>query len=162
MTILDHATRFFNSSRLLAAGLTLFALTMVTIAPAVAAEIPDDDAQDVLIRSTLVTFNDANMTNNYSVLYAKAAKELQAQATPEKMAAAFEVIRKNQGFFEDVVTADYDSYEKAVIDKDGALVLAGVFKIDDNMTVKYNLHFLQNNNVWKVAAINVNVDRKKQ
>jgi len=153
---------FMRSGRLFAASVALIVLALVSVAPAFAAEIPSDDDQDVLIRSTLVTFNDANMTNNYSVLWAKSAKELQAAASPEKMAAAFEVFRKNQGFFEDVVTADYDSYENAKIDKDGGLVLAGVFKIDDNMKVKYNLRFLQNDKVWKVVSINVNIDRNKK
>jgi hypothetical protein len=156
----DRSTRFFNS-RLCAAAVALLALTIVTFAPAFAAEIPNDDDQDVLIRTTLMTFNDANMTDNYSVFLAKASKELQSQANAEKMASAFEGFRKNELFFEDVATADYDSYEKAKIDNDGALVLAGVFKTDD-MEVKYNLRFIQNNKIWKVLAINVNATRKKQ
>src|SRR5215475_8487766 len=112
------------------------ALAFICLSPAFAADIPDDDDQDILIRTTLMTFNDANMTNNYSVFFAKASKELQSQSTIEKMQAAFEAFRKNELYFEDVVTADYDSYEKAKIDTDGTLLLAGVFKTDD-MEVKY-------------------------
>jgi hypothetical protein len=136
-------------------------LTMVTFQPVRAADIPDDDDQDVMIRTTLVTFNDANMTNNYSVFLAKASKELQSQTTVDKLATAFEGIRKNELFFEDVITADYDSYEKAKIDSDGALVMAGVFKTDD-MEVKYNLRYIQNNKIWKLLGINVTATRKKQ
>jgi len=139
----------------------LFALAFMCLSPAVAADIPDDDDQDVLIRTTLMTFNDANMTNDYTVLLAKASKEFQSQFTVDKMASAFEAFRKNELYFEDVVTADYDSYEKAKIDNDGALVLAGVFKTDD-MEVKYRLRFIQNNKIWKVAGINVDATRKKQ
>ncbi len=160
--ILGYSTNIFRTTRLFTAAVALLSLALITTAPAFAVDIPDDDTQDVLIRSTLVTFNDANMTNNYTVLWAKSAKELQAAISPEKMAAAFEVFRKNQGFFEDVITADYDSYEKAVIDKEGALVLAGVFAVDDNMKVKYNLRFLQNDKVWKIASITVNIDRQKK
>ncbi|MGG6497666.1 UNVERIFIED_CONTAM: hypothetical protein NY603_32560, partial [Bacteroidetes bacterium 56_B9] len=47
----------------LALGLLL--VTAMSLSPAVAAEIPSDDEQDVLIRTTLMTFNDANMTGNY-------------------------------------------------------------------------------------------------
>ncbi len=139
----------------------LFALTFTYVAPAFAADIPNDDDQDVLIRTTLMTFNAANMTNNYSVFVAKASKQFQSQFTADKMASAFEAFRKNELYFEDVVTADYDSYEKAKIDNDGALVLAGVFKTDD-MEVKYRLRFIQNNKIWKVAGINVDATRKKQ
>jgi hypothetical protein len=153
-------TRLFNPGRLLAVAIALIALTMVTFQPVRAADIPDDD-QDAMIRTTLVTFNDANMTNNYSVFLAKASTELQSQTTVDKLATAFEGIRKNELFFEDVITADYDSYEKAKIDNDGALVMAGVFKTDD-MEVKYNLRYIQNNKIWKLLGINVTATRKKQ
>ncbi len=88
-----------------------FALVIALALPAFAADIPDDDAQDVLIRTTLLTFNDANMTNNYAVMYARSSSQFQAQFTPDKMAAAFEGFRKNRLFFEEVATADYDSSE---------------------------------------------------
>jgi len=139
---------------------SLLALAIISVSPAfAAAEIPSDDDQDIMIRSTLMTFNDANMTNNYAVLFAKASKQFQAQITQEKMQSAFEAFRKNELFFEDVVTADYASYEKATIDGEGALVLAGVFKTDD-MQVKYRLRYVQNNKVWKLLGINVDATRK--
>ncbi len=115
--------------------IALFALAFMFLSPVFAADIPGDDEQDVLVRTTLMTFNDANMTNNYSVFLAKSSKEFQSQFTTDKMASAFEGFRKNELYFEDVVTANYDSYEKAKIDNDGALVLAGVLKTD-NMEVR--------------------------
>ena len=117
--------------------------------------------QDVLIRTTLMTFNDANMTGDYAVLYGKASKEFQSQLSVEKLQAAFEPFRKNELFFEDVITAEYASFEKAALDNEGALVLAGVFKTDD-MEVKYRLRFVQNNRIWKLLGLNVDATRKKQ
>jgi hypothetical protein len=159
MTILD--TRFFICRRPLAAAVALLGVSMLTIAPAAAVEIPADHAQDALIRSTLARFNDANMTNDYSVFMANASQQLQTQVPLEKMAAAFEGFRKNHVFFDDVVAAKYASHEKAVIDKDGALVLVGVMNLD-KADLKYNLRFVQNDNVWKVLFINVDVSGKKQ
>jgi hypothetical protein len=75
-------TTFNLSQRLSAlAGflVALLALVAVSLAPACAAEIPSDDEQDVLIRTTLMTFNDANMTGNYAVLLAKGSKQFQSQ-----------------------------------------------------------------------------------
>lgn len=138
---------------------SLLALAIISVSPVFAADIPSDDDQDIMIRSTLMTFNDANMANNYAVLFAKASKQFQAQITQEKMQTAFEAFRKNELFFEDVVTADYASSEKATIDGEGALVLAGVFKTDD-MQVKYRLRYVQNNKVWKLLGINVDATRK--
>lgn len=154
MAMLKHFRPYLSACIVL-----LLALAIISVAPALAADIPSDDDQDIMIRSTLMTFNDANMTNNYSVLFAKASKQFQAQITQEKMQSAFEAFRKNELFFEDVVTADYDSYEKATIDGEGALVLAGVFKTDD-MQVKYRIRYVQNNKVWKLLGINVDATRK--
>ena len=159
MTILD--TRFFIRSHAFFSAVALLGVSMLTIAPAAAVEIPNDHAQDALVRSTLARFNDANMTNDYSVFMANASQQLQTQVPLEKIAAAFEGFRKNHVFFEDVVAAKYASHEKAIIDKDGALVLAGVMNLDKG-DLKYNLRFIQNDNVWKVLFINVDVAGKKQ
>ena len=137
---------------------SLLLLVAVSLSPVHAAEIPSDDEQDVLIRTTLMTFNDANMTGNYAVLLAKASKQFQAQYSAEQVFAAFEAFRKNELFFEQVVTADYDSWEKARLDSEGALVLAGVFKTDE-LQVKYRLRFVQNNKVWKFLGINVDASK---
>jgi hypothetical protein len=134
------------------------AMIALSLSPALAVELPSDDDQDVLIRTTLMTFNDANMTGDYTVLFAKASKQFQAQLSVEKLTAAFEGFRKNELFFEEVVTADYDSSDKAKLDGEGALVLAGVFKTDD-MQVKYKLRFVQNSKVWKVLGINVDATK---
>ena len=136
----------------------LLTLIWVSLSPAHAADIPSDDEQDVLVRTTLMTFNDANMTNNYSVFIAKASKEFQSQITVEKLTAAFEPFRANKLFFESAATDDYQSREKAVIDKDGMLVLAGVIK-GDEMQVKYQLRFAQNDKIWKLFGINVEVKK---
>lgn len=138
--------------------IALLFVVMASLSPASAAEVPSDDEQDVLIRTTLMTFNDANMTGNYSVLLAKASKQFQSQFTAEKLAASFEPFRSKELFFEDVVTEDYASADKATIDAEGALLLAGAFKTDE-MEVKYRLRFVQNNKLWKLLGINVNATR---
>jgi hypothetical protein len=136
---------------------SLFAIA--SIPSAFAAEIPSEREQDVMIRSTLAAFNDANMTNNYSVLMAKASRQLQSQATPEQLQTAFAQFRDNLLFFEDIVTATRDSSETATIDNEGVLVLAGTFKTEE-MKVKYRLRFAQNAKVWKLLGINVNTTTK--
>lgn len=142
------------------AGVVAISILMpAALRPAYAVDMPSEDDQDVLVRSTLMTFNDANMTGNYSVLIAKASKQFQSQIAPEKLASSLESFRTNRLFFESVVTEDYDSKEKPTIDAEGGLNLGGVFKTDD-MEVKYKLRFIQNDNVWKLLGFNV--DAKKQ
>ena len=143
----------------LASCAALLVLIAVSLSPAYAVEMPSEDEQDVLIRTTLMTFNDANMTGNYSVLLAKAAKQFQEKISPEKMAAGFEVFRTKELFFEGVVTAEYDSEEKAKLEG-GELALAGVFKMD-NIQVKYRLTFVENAKVWKFIGIDVDATKRR-
>jgi hypothetical protein len=146
--------------RFVAVAAVAFAIPMMaSLRPACAVDLPSDDDQDVLVRTTLMTFNDANMTGNYSVFIAKASKQFQSQIAPEKLASSLESFRTNRLFFESVVTEDYESTEKPTIDAEGGLNLGGVFKTDD-MEVKYKLRFIQNDNVWKLLGFNV--DAKKQ
>ena len=133
-------------------------LAAVSLQPARAVQVPSDVEQDVLIRTTLMTFNDANMTGNYAVLLAKSSRQFQTQITAEKLASAFEPFRANELFFESAVDARRDASDKPVIDQEGALVLSGMIKTDD-MQVKYKLRFVQNGKAWKLLGINV--DAKK-
>ena len=141
-------------------GLSVFVafLVLAATSPAHAIQIPSDGEQDVLIRTTLMTFNDANMTGDYAILLAKASRQFQSQITVDKLATAFAPFRTNELFFEGAVSAHCDSSEKPTIDQEGALVLAGVLKTDD-MQVKYRLRFVQNGKMWKLLGINV--DAKK-
>jgi len=148
----------FTAIRSIAHVIIAMVMIVVCFQPADAASVPSDDEQEVLIRTTLMTFNDANMTGIYSVLHAKASKEVQAQLSIEKLFETFKPFRTNQLFFEDIIYEDYDSYEDAKFDDEGALVLAGVFKTD-SIRVKYRLRFIKNDTAWKWLGINANVEK---
>ena len=142
-------------ARVTACIASLFALAFLSIPSAFAADIPSERDQDVMIRSTLASFNDANVANNYTVFMAKASRQLQAQVTPETLQTIFVSFRDKQMFFDDIVTATRVSSEPTKIDEEGVLVLAGVFKTDE-MKVTYRLRFVMNARVWKLLGINVN------
>src|ERR1700761_9706792 len=100
MTSISSTLISFFRFRAFVVAMVLLAMA-ITVPAFAATQIPDNDDQDVLIRTTLMTFNDANMTNNYAVFYAKASKEFQSQITTEKMQPGFEPFRKNELYFED-------------------------------------------------------------
>ena len=152
------SSKFLVWARRSAVTLIAAVMMLASFTPASAAALPSDDEQEVLIRTTLMTFNDANMTGIYNVLHAKASKELQAQLSIEKLFETFKPFRTNRLFFEDIVYEDYDSYEDAKFDSDGALVLAGVFKTD-RVKVSYRLEFVNNDAIWKWSGIRVNADK---
>jgi hypothetical protein len=157
----DRISLFRRFGRPHAATATFVAcliLIAASLQSAYAIQMPSEDEQDVLVRSTLMTFNDANMSGNYSVLWAKSARQFQSQVPVEKFASAFEKFRLNELYFEDIINKKNESTEKPVIDANGVLTLAGVIKSDD-MRVKYQLRFVQNEKAWKLVGINVDATK---
>jgi hypothetical protein len=56
----------------------------------------DLDRATLLIRSTLTTINDANLTSNYSVLRDAGAPEFQEKFSEDRLAATFKTLRQNK------------------------------------------------------------------
>lgn len=144
--------RFFFSKTLCAFAISL---ALSAFVPAQAATVPSDDEQEILIRTTLMTFNDANLTGNYSVLYDKSAKVFRDQMSAEKLSMGFKVFRDKKINLESVVIEEIDSTSKPKVDSDGVLQLKGKFK-DDDKQIRYDLKFVQEGEVWKMIGINVN------
>ncbi len=132
----------------------LVVIALCASSPVWAAKVPSDNEQEILIRTTLMTFNDANVTGNYSVLRTKASKEFQSELGLEDLAKAFARYRTLNVNIESIVADEIASYEDARIDKNGVLHLIGAFK-DDEKRVNYDLKFIPNNGAWKILGLNV-------
>ena len=145
-------------SRAATGAVAFMVLMAASLQAAFAADLPSEDEQDVLVRTALMTFNDANITNNYAVMLAKSSQQFQTQVTTEKLASALEAFRTNKLFFESVVNKKTDSSEKPVIDNENVLNLAGVIKSKE-MQVTYKLRFIQNGTAWKLLGFNVDAKR---
>jgi hypothetical protein len=148
----QSALRLFNAKALSAIAIVL---AMSFFTPAHSAPVPTDDEQEILIKTTLMTFNDANLTGNYTILYDKAAKPFRAQITVQKLVDAFKVYRDKKVNLASIVSADMDSSNKATIDSDGVLNLKGKFK-DDDKRIRFDLKFVNEEGAWKMLGINVN------
>ena len=102
-----------------------------------------------------MTFNDANVTGNYSVLLAKASKQFQSSLSTDKLSEAFKTYRDQNLNLEKIfMMADLLESKPAEIDDDGVLHLLGSLK-DDQTSLRYSLKFIQNNAVWKLLAIDI-------
>lgn len=131
----------------------LVVLLSLSFAPAYSAPVPNDAEQEILVKATLMTFNDANLTGNYSVLHDKASKPFRAQLSVQKLADSFKVYRDKKVNLESIVGADIDS-AKATFNKDGVLNVRGRFK-DDEKRIRFDLNFVDEGGVWKLLGINV-------
>jgi hypothetical protein len=141
---------FFKPIRLL-----LLLSTLTCGHAAIAQKIPSEDEREVLIKSSLMTLNDANLTGNYQVFCARASRQFQTKCTGTVMADAFRSFRDNKMNMESIVADEIHSMKEMSIDKDGVLLLKGRFK-DDDKRISFDLKFVKNEAVWKLLGIAVN------
>lgn len=137
-------------------GILIGALALV--APAQADDrIPDAFAQEVLIKTTLLTFNDANLTGNYTVLHAQLAKPFRDKSAPDGLKQAFKAFADQKIDFGLIAAMPPVASSDAKINAArGSLELRGSFATKPNR-VTYELDFLPSEGRWKPALIDVRV-----
>ena len=71
--------------------MTAIVLALIAASPtkALALDMPGPAAQEVLVKSILVTLNDAVASDNFTILHAKLSKPFRDQFPPEKLRAVF-------------------------------------------------------------------------
>jgi hypothetical protein len=124
--------------------------------PVSAQKAPEPAMQEVLIKTTLLTFNDANVTQNYSVLHAKLSKQFRDQFSPERLKEVFKPFVE-QKIDIDLIAAKAPIPAKAAeVDDRGVLSLTGHFDTKPSH-VFYDLGYVMSDGEWKPIKINVNV-----
>ena len=121
-------------------------------------KVPNERVLETLVKGTLLSFNDANVTGNYTVLHAKASKPFRQQFTPEKLQEIFkDFAEKNIDF--DIIAAYKPVYDPPPrLDKDGRLLVQGHFPTEPTRVV-YDLEFIPSDGEWKLISINVKTQR---
>jgi hypothetical protein len=119
-------------------------------------KLPTQNAQEVLIKTTLLTFNDANVTGNYSVLHAKTSKPFRDEFSPDRLKEVFKVFAEKHIDFDVIAAKTPLPTQEAKIDENGKLILQGYFDTTPNH-VYYDLHYILSEGDWKPIEINVKV-----
>jgi hypothetical protein len=107
-----------------------------------------------LIRSTLLSLNDANRTGNYTVLRDLAAPDFQARNTSADLAQAFaDLRRRNFDLFSVALAAPQLSAAPA-LDGNGMLRLIGAFPTRP-LQINFDLLFQNVGGQWRLFGISV-------
>jgi hypothetical protein len=123
-------------------------------------KVPSERALEALVKTTLLTFNDANVTGNYEVFHAKLSKPFREQYPVERLARRFQEFNKKHVDF-DIVAALKPSYDPAPkVDDDGKLLVKGHFPTEP-LRVNFDLAFIPSDGEWKLVSINVKIDDPK-
>jgi hypothetical protein len=130
---------------------------LLLVMPAQAEDkVPSPVLQEILIKTTLLTFSDANLTGNYTVLHTKLAKAFRDKITPDGLKQAFKTFADQKINLGLVAAMPPVASSEATIDNRGALVLRGYFATKPSR-VSYELYFLPSEGEWKPALIDVRV-----
>ncbi|MFN3659532.1 MAG: hypothetical protein ACK4UO_19980 [Pseudolabrys sp.] len=139
-------------------GAIVLALLLVAPAPAaqVESKVPSAELQEVLIKTYLLTLNDANVTGNYAVLQAKLAKPFRDQFSPERLKEVFKTFAEKKIDWGIIAAKPPVAKAETVIDKRGALLLRGYFDTKPSR-VNYEIDLIPSEGEWKPIKLNVNV-----
>jgi hypothetical protein len=135
----------------------LLALVLVTDASA-QNKLPNERTLETLVKSNLVTFNDAVVTGNFAVLHARFAKPLRDKYSPEQLAKIFkEFAEKKVELY--VITTYKPTYDPPpVIDAEGKLLVKGIFPTEPSK-VAFDLTFIPSDGAWRLIGINVTMKK---
>ncbi len=135
----------------------LLVLLAPAIGPALAEGLPPEDEQDVLVINTLTTFNDANLTGNYSVLRARASQQFQERVSAKQLEKEFDGFRRTGIDLAAVAISGLVPDDEGAIDKHGVLRLSGYVEMPDRRVV-YVLKYVRNGGDWKLLSLDVKVN----
>lgn len=118
--------------------------------------IPRDDILEVMVKSTLMTFNDANLTGNYAVLSARMHSVFRQQAPPERLASVFAGFRTNKIDLAPLLAHKAVYTESPSIDANGILSVKGQLETRPWRT-SFDLAWRREQGGWWLWKINVRV-----
>lgn len=117
-------------------------------------KVPSERTLEVLVKTSLLSFNDANVTGNYAVLHAKLSKPFRQEYPPEKLKEAFKEFKEKDIDIE-LIAALKPTYEPPpAVDSEGKLVVKGYFPTEP-IRVNFNLAFIPSDGEWKLIRLNV-------
>jgi hypothetical protein len=134
-------------------------LLCVSVSTALAqVKVPSPELQEVLIKASLLTFNDANVTGNYAVMHAKLSKPFRDQFPPDKLADVFKEFRDKHIDFDVIAAKRPIGIEESKISDDGTLSIKGYFDTTPSR-LNYDLGFIISEGEWKLMKINVDLKK---
>ena len=121
--------------------------------------MPDAPKMMILIRTTVLALNEANKTNNYSVLHQLGTQGFQQANSPERLSELFSAMRGRDLDLGPVALITPKLFREPVIDEHGRLLLTGFFPSRPEQ-VNFDLAFEMVDGDWRLFGIGVNTSRE--
>lgn len=116
--------------------------------------VPDDNRLAILIHTSLIALNQANLTGNYSVLRDLAAPGFQSANSSAKLADIFSRLRGQRLDLSPIVLFTPKLNRPAAIDERGLLTLSGFFETQPQR-VQFDLLFQPVGGQWQLFGVSI-------
>jgi len=123
-------------------------------------QVPDTNQLVILIRSTLLAVNHANLTGNYTVLRELGTPGFQQSNNPTRLADIFKVIRDRNIDLGPIAILEAKLSRQPSINANGQLRLTGFFPSRPEQ-VNFDLAFYKRNGRWLLDGIALNTIRNQ-
>jgi hypothetical protein len=137
------------------------ALVLAAGTGAVAQGLPTPLLQEVLVKTNLLSFNDAITNDNFTVFHMRLSKPFRDQFPPERLRQTFKEFVEKRASFDVIAAKPAIPIGEAKIDNEGVLRLNGYFETTPKQ-VKYQLGFIRSEGDWKLSSINVQIESPSQ
>ncbi|MEQ8824664.1 MAG: hypothetical protein RIC14_09845 [Filomicrobium sp.] len=114
--------------------------------------LPNEIRLNLLIRTTIIAVNNANLTNNYSVLRELASGQFKKANSAKRLSEIFAPLRKRKIDFAPILFFPPKLIKPAAIDADGRLRLSGFFDTRPERII-FDMLFLKEEPGWKLFGI---------
>src|SRR5688500_12631741 len=122
-----------------------------------AQKAPPDKELKIMVRDTLIAFNEAVQEKNFAGFYKhELAAVFREQMTLEKFSTVFKEFLEKGYDISNIAKAEPVFEEAAKIDSNGVLAVAGSYPTKPNKVI-FKLKYLQEKSAWKLLGINVQV-----
>lgn len=119
---------------------------------------PDDGSRiTILLRTTLIALNHANLTGNYSVLRDLGTPEFKSKFTPADLATAFSDIRQKKMDISVIAIADPEYKTPIPIKENGTLMIDGRFPTDP-VNIIFSAAYQLVDGKWMMAGLSVKTE----
>ncbi len=138
---------------------------LVVVSPAFSQTVPPADGVDgddtakirILLRTTLIALNHANLTGNYAVLRDLGTPKFKSTFTPADLAAAFADIRAKKIDLSSIAVVDPTYQTPIPIDENGVLKIDGFFPTEP-VRINFSAAFQLVDGKWMMAGLSVKAD----
>lgn len=117
-------------------------------------ELPTRKVEEVMVKVALLTLNDANLTGNYNVLYAKMARQFRERYSSDTLKQAFKAFAGHH--IDAIAGMPIVQTEGPGINDTGVLSLRGYFDTTPSR-LSYELDYAMSEGEWKLITIDVKV-----